>query len=310
MQLVKKLLAEPDEYGVKISTTDKGTTIVDAGVEANGGYLAGKAVTEICLGGYGKAEIHSRRYGDLELPSIHVYTDHPAVATLGSQLAGWRIKVGNYRAIASGPARALALKPKELYAKIDYRDDSDSAVIVLESSTIPNEAVVEYVADKCGVAVDKLCVIVVPTASIAGLTQISGRVVETALHKLVGMGFDPRTVLYGSGYAPIAPLHPNSIEAMGRANDMLLYGGVVYLTVEYSDKKEKLKEIVENIPSIASKDYGRPFAEIFKSVGRDFYKIDPHLFAPAVVVINNVTSGNVLGAGRINVEIIKKSILS
>jgi methenyltetrahydromethanopterin cyclohydrolase len=219
LRLVEKLLAEPDKYNVNIVTTKEGSIIVDAGVEAKGGYLAGKVVTEICLGGYGTVGFYSRPYGDLMLPSIQVYTDHPVVATLGSQYAGWRIKIGDYRAIGSGPARALSLKPKELYSKIGYRDHSDRAVIVLEASELPNGQIGEYIADECGVRCDRLYIIVAPTTSLVGSIQVSGRIVETGLHKLVEMGYNPKNILSGLGVAPIAPVHPKFTKAMGRTND-------------------------------------------------------------------------------------------
>jgi methenyltetrahydromethanopterin cyclohydrolase len=307
LQLVHKMLAEPDKYGVNVSTTNQGVVIIDAGIEGKGGYLAGKAVTEICLGGYGKAEIDARPYGSMTLPSIQVYTDHPVVATLGSQYAGWRIKVGNYRAMGSGPARALALKPRELYAKIEYRDSSDCAVIVLEASQLPSEEVGEYIADACCVRSEGLYILVAPTTSIVGSIQVSGRIVETGLHKLVEMGFDPRKIRAGLGVAPIAPVHPMFTGAMGRTNDMILYGGVVYLEVE-ADDDEQLKKLVDAAPSSASKAYGRPFAEIFEAAGHDFYEIDPALFAPAVVMVNNIMTGSVFSAGRIDANLIAKSL--
>lgn len=307
LKLMAKLLAEPDKYNVNIITTKEGSTIIDAGVEAKGGYLAGKVVTEICLGGYGTVEFYSRLYGDLTLPSIQVYTDHPVIATLGSQYAGWRIRLGDYGAIGSGPARALSLKPKELYAKIGYRDHSDCTVIFLETSKLPNGYIGEYIADACGVRSDGLYIIVAPTASLVGSIQVSGRIVETGLHKLLEMGYNPKNVLSGLGVAPIAPVHPKFTKAMGRTNDMILYGGVVYLEVEDHDE-EKLKKFVDDAPSSSSKDYGRPFTEIFKAAGHDFYKIDPALFAPAVVMVNNLTTGRLFRAGRIDVNMIAKSI--
>jgi methenyltetrahydromethanopterin cyclohydrolase len=308
LKLVAKLLAEPDKYNVNIITTKEGSTIIDAGVDAKGGYLAGKVVTEICLGGYGTVEFYSKLYGDLTLPSIQVYTDHPVVTTLGSQYAGWRIKIGDYRAIGSGPARALSLKPKELYAKIGYRDHSDRTVIFLETSELPNGQIGKYIADECGVRSDGLYIIVAPTTSLVGSIQVSGRIVETGLHKLVEMGYHPKNVQSGLGVAPIAPVHPKFTKAMGRTNDMILYGGVVYLEVE-DDDEEKLKKFVDDAPSSSSKDYGRPFTEIFKAAGYDFYKIDPALFAPAVVTVNNVTTGRLFRAGRIDANLIMRSIL-
>ena len=89
-----------------------GATIIDAGVKVPGGFEAGILLTELCLGGAGKAELGFKTYGDLSFPSVTVTSDHPAIAMLGSQFAGWRIKDGDQIAIGSGPARALALKPR------------------------------------------------------------------------------------------------------------------------------------------------------------------------------------------------------
>jgi len=306
-RLVKKLCDNAEEYGVIVKETKSGTTIIDAGIKANGGFLAGKIITEICLGGYGKARIFCNRYDDLELPSVFVFTDHPVIATLGSQFAGWQIKSGDYFALGSGPARALAKKPRELYEKIGYGDEADTAVLVLETSKEPPEDVTALVAKECKVKQDSLYMILVPTTSIAGSTQVSGRIVETGLHKLMELGFDPKLITHGWGYAPIAPTHPKFAEAMGRTNDAILYGGVAYYATSYEDER-RLKELITKAPSQASKSYGRPFFEIFKEAGYDFYKIDPGLFAPAVMVINNSKTGNTFRAGKINVDVLKQSL--
>jgi methenyltetrahydromethanopterin cyclohydrolase len=94
---------------------------------------------------------------------------------------------------------------------------------------------------------------------------------------------------------------------MARTNDSILYGGIAYYTVEYENEKE-LKRIVEMAPSNASKDYGKPFIEIFKEAKYDFYKIDPNLFAPAILIINNVKTGKILKVGESNARILAKSL--
>ena len=306
-KLLDKLCKNPDFYGVKVEKTGSGATVVDAGIEAKGGFQAGKIITEICMGGCGKAEIIPRRYGELELPSIFVYTDHPVIATLGSQFAGWQIKEGDYFAIGSGPARALALKPREIYEKIGYRDDFDKAVVVLETDKHPPEKLLERFVKDCHVLSKNLAVILTPTASIAGATQVSGRIIETGLHKLSKLGLDPNVILYAWGCAPISPIHPKFVKAMARTNDAILYGGITYYVIEYEDEEE-LKEIVEKAPSKASKDYGKTFIEIFKEVNYDFYKIDPNLFAPAILIVNNIQTGKIFRAGEINAEILTKSL--
>ncbi len=306
-QLAKKLCDKPEEYGVIVKETRSGTTLIDAGIEAKGGYLAGKLITEICLGGFGRAEIFAGQYDDIKLPSISVYTDNPAIATLGSQFAGWQIRAGDFFAMGSGPARALALKPKELYEKIEYADKADRAILVLETSKEPPEDVITYVSRKCKVAPKKLILILVPTSTIAGSTQISGRIVETGIHKLTELGFDPKLFSHACGYAPIAPVHPKSAQAMGRTNDAIFYAGIAYYTTSYDDD-EKLEELVKKTPSSVSESYGKPFFEIFKEAGYDFYKIDPGLFAPAVLIVNNAKTGSTFGAGKVNIDVLKKSM--
>ncbi len=59
---------------------------------------------------------------------------------------------------------------------------------------------------------------------------------------------------------------------------------------------------------MASKDYGKPFLQIFREADRDFYKIDHGLFAPAVLMINNAKTGRTFKAGQINSKVIGESL--
>jgi methenyltetrahydromethanopterin cyclohydrolase len=306
-KLAEKLLNKQDFYSVHASKTSAGATVIDAGVKVPGGFQAGKMLTELCMGGAGKAQIDFKTYGDLTFPSITVSTDHPAIAALGSQFAGWRIKEPDGSiAIGSGPARALALKPKDVYAEIGYKDSSDKAVLTLESNNLPSDALIEKVATACGIKAENLVVVVAPTASIAGLTQVTGRIIEVGIHKLRTLGLSPKVIRYSCGYAPIPPLGTDFEVAMARTNDAILYGGVVYCTIDYEDEAA-LQRIVEQAPSQASKDYGKLFLQIFKEADRDFYKIDHNLFAPAVLIINNAKTGNMFWAGKMSVEALKES---
>jgi methenyltetrahydromethanopterin cyclohydrolase len=181
------------------------------------------------------------------------------------------------------------------------------AVLVLETSKKPPDEVIQQVSKECKVAPKSLFLILVPTTSLAGCTQVSGRIVETGLHKLMKLGLDSQVVKHAWGSAPIVPVHPRFDEAMGRTNDAILYAGTAYYMVSY-ENDEKLERLVNKAPSSASKSYGRPFLEIFKEAGYDFYKIDPGLFAPAVIVVNNVKTGKIYRAGNLNIEVFKRSI--
>ena len=305
--LVQKLCQRADYYGLIVEKLESGTTIVDAGIRAKGGFQAGKLITEICMGGCGKAEITHQKYGEIELPSIFVYSDHPVIATLGSQFAGWQIKEEDYFAIGSGPARALALRPKEIYEKIDYKDDFDKAIVVLETDKYPPTKLVKRLAEECEVSPEDLSLILTPTASVAGATQIAGRVVETGIHKLSKLGLDPKSIQEAWGSAPIPPIHPEFTHSMARTNDAILYGGTTYYTVDCINEQE-LEHIINEAPSKASEAYGKPFIEIFRMADYDFYKIDPNLFAPAVLIVNNLKTGRIFKAGEVNPKILRQSL--
>ena len=64
--------------------------------------------------------------------------------------------------------------------------------------------------------------------------------------------------------APLPPPAPGFIAAMGRTNDAIIYGGRVQLFV--SGPAEAAKKLADQLPSLKSKDYGRPFADIFAAV--------------------------------------------
>ncbi len=305
--IIKEMIARKDELQLHVKKLPKGATIIDAGIAARGGYAAGLMTTRVCMGGLSEVSLSSQSYGGLDLPTISVSTDQPPISTLAAQFAGWEIKVGDYFGMGSGPARALALKPKDIYSQIQYKDEADQAVIVLESDKLPSDDAIAHIASECGVKPAKTYAIVTPTNSIAGSVQISGRIVEIGIFKLRKLGLDPKTILYGFGSAPIASLHPKSARAMGRTNDVLYYGGITYYTITYDDD-EKLKEIVAKAPSATAAGYGKPFYEIFKASGFDFYKIDENLFAPAVVSVNNIKTGQTLRSGRMNYEVLKETL--
>lgn len=306
--LAEKLLNEQQKYDVSVRRNTQGVTIVDTGISVPGSLETGRLVTEICLGGYGEAKIAKTKYtNDFTLDTISVQTNYPAISALGSQFADWQIKEDDYFAIGSGPARALIRKNRQLYEEIGYRDESDRAVLVLETTKDPPEKVTQRILNECNVQPGGLILILAPTTSIVGCTQVSGRIVETGLHKLLKLGFDPKLAVNARGSAPIAPVHKKFAEAMGRTNDAILYMGETYYEVEGA-KDEELRQIIEKAPSSASPQYGRPFLQVFKEANFDFYKVDPNLFAPAVVTVKNLETGAILKAGKINLDVFRHSI--
>ncbi|KZX12654.1 methenyltetrahydromethanopterin cyclohydrolase [Methanobrevibacter curvatus] len=303
---VEELMAKAENLNVAVSTLENGATVIDCGVNVAGSFKAGEYFTKVCLGGL--AEVGISIPGDLSekfaLPSVKIKTHYPAIATIGSQEAGWRITVGDYFAMGSGPARALAQADK-IEEEIGYKDDADVAILALESDALPNEEVAKYVAEESGVDTKNVYLLVAPTASIVGSIQIAGRVVENGTYKMLEVyHFDVNKVKLAAGIAPIAPVDPK--KAMGKTNDAVLFGGRTYYYIE-SEESDDLKTLTENLPSSSSPSYGKPFLEVFEEANYDFFNIDSGMFAPAEVTVNDLRTGELFKAGAVDVELLKKS---
>jgi len=223
---------------------------------------------------------------------------------MASQYAGWQVKVGKFFAMGSGPMRAIYGK-EDLFDKIGYRERADHAVGVLESRKLPEESVAQYLAEKLSLPPSQLTLLTAPAASLAGTVQVVARSLETALHKLLELGFDLAQVVSGFGSAPLPPVAADEVLAIGRANDAILYGGHVLLWVRSGD--DWLQEIGPKVPSRASPDYGAPFADIFDRYHQDFYKIDPGLFSPAAISFCNLASGRWHRFGATAPDILERS---
>ena len=292
---VDVMIEKADELNIAVSTLDNGATVIDCGVNVDGSFKAGELYTKVCLGGL--ADVGISIPGDLSekfaLPSVKIKTDSPSISTLGSQKAGWSVSVG---------------KPAETYEEIGYEDkDADLAILTLEADVLPGDEVAQYIADECSVDVKDVYLLVAPTSSLVGSIQIAGRVVENGTYKMLEfIKFDVTKVKHAAGIAPIAPVDPDGLKAMGKTNDAVLFGGRTYYYVE-SEEGDDIAAVAAQLPSSAADGYGKPFFDVFKDAGFDFYQIDKGMFAPAEVVINDLTTGKMYKEGFVNAELLKKS---
>jgi methenyltetrahydromethanopterin cyclohydrolase len=306
--LLRRLIDEAAALRLRVETTAEGCTLVDAGIDCDGGIAAGLRISEICLGGLGSVTLGGNGPFRHWPWSLSVHAAHPVLACLGSQLAGWQLSVGSgkdsYQALGSGPGRAVARK-EILFDELDYRDVADGACLVLEVEKRPPPALIEKVAKDCGLSPRQLTLILTPTKSLAGTVQIVARVLEVALHKLHELGFPLSGVIDGMGTAPLPPPASSFVAAMGRTNDAIIYGGAVQLFVDAPDADAE--RLAKELPSVGSRDYGRPFAEIFNSYKGDFYAMDKLLFSPARVTVTALASGRSFNGGALDETLIDKS---
>lgn len=302
-QMCQFLCQLQEELHITVEQNESGTMLLDFGVNAFGGLRAGAHLAEVCLAGLAEVKLTHGVAGS----QVDIYTDHPVAACMASQYAGWQVSVGDYFAMGSGPMRCAA-NSEPLMQDIDFGEAATHAVGVLEAAQLPNDEVCAKLAADCNLPPSELTLCIAPTASIAGTVQVVARTVETTLHKMHELGFDIKQVRSGHGSAPLPPVAANDLVGIGRTNDAILYGGRVTLWVHAED--DELNELVAKIPSQASRDFGVPFGEIFKRYDGDFYKIDPHLFSPAVVSLVNLKSGRAFQAGEIRADILQQSFSS
>ena len=74
------------------------------------------------------------------------------------------------------------------------------------------------------------------------------------------------------------------------------------------DLRRPRKRLAQQLPSRASRDYGQPFAKIFKQFKGDFYAIDPLLFSPAEVIVTAIESGDTFRAGGRDLKMLEQSL--
>jgi methenyltetrahydromethanopterin cyclohydrolase len=307
--LVRALIDDAAALRVAVTRGSLGECRIDCGVRATGGLEAGRRMAQICLGGLGRVSLETADPENAWPFMVTVHTSQPVLACLGSQYAGWSLsakddKGKKYSVLGSGPARAIGSSEK-LFDELGYRDEADSAALVLEADGPPPAALVEHVADACKLPPERLTFIYAPTTSLAGTVQIAARCLEVALHKAHELHFPLDRIVDGIATAPLPPPAPDFIAAMGRTNDAIIYGGRAQLYVS-GDAKDA-KTLADNLPSLKSKDYGKPFADIFAAVKGDFYAIDRMLFSPAKVTVTALKTGESFEAGHIDTAVLSRS---
>ncbi len=172
-----------------------------------------------------------------------------------------------------------------LFDELGYQDKAKTAALVIEADTAPPAALVEEVA-KCGLEAEKLTFLFAPTSSLAGSVQVAGRSLEVALHKAHELHFPLENIVDGMATVPIPPPVPGFVEAMGRTNDAIIYGGRA-LYVEGDEAAAACRRSAER----QFEGLRQAVREIFAAVKGDFYQIDPMLFSPAKVTVTSLSTG-------------------
>ncbi len=309
LKLFDAIVADAEAERMRV-TTISGATILDAGLKTRGSLNAGLSLARLCLADLATVSLvpcDPQTFSSSN--AVWVTTDEPLRACLGAQYAGWPVQTDDFFAMGSGPMRAKRGR-EETLVELGLTEQSESVVGVLESDKLPSPSTIALIAEQCSVKESEVRLAVAPSTSIAGSIQVVARAIETSMHKLHELKFDVRSIVSASGIAPLAPpAKPgDTVGGIGRTNDAILYGATVSLWVDCDD--DMIEQVASKVPSASSSDHGQPFAKVFKQYDYDFYKVDPMLFSPAVVVVHNLKSGRTWVHGKIEPSVLRQSFLS
>jgi methenyltetrahydromethanopterin cyclohydrolase len=227
------------------------------------------------------------------LQFAQVWVDNPAIACLCSQMPGWKIKTEDFSAMAFGPARAIVQKPKNVFAAVDYADDSETAVVLLWSSKLPAAKDIDYIAKQCSTDPECVVALVARHNSIAGSILNSARAIEWAMARLFQLGYDVREVASASSAVPMAPLMADGQDYAIASMDSIAYYGMASLYTKAAN------DLFRNATSDSSKSYGKSFGALLKDAQGDIAKVDPAIFAPARLMVNG-SDGTFNAYGRLD----------
>ena len=289
IELVDEALEYAEMLSIAAHEIGDGSTVIDFGVDCDGGLEAGLLLSEIQTAGLATPAIELTTVGEATIPAVELSTDQPALSLLCAQKAGWEVATEDFEGLGSGPARALVAE-EFVFEQVGYADHFDLTALAIESDELPTEAVARQVAAMTGVEPEGVFLLTYPAASLVGSVVGAARAAELAVVQLAELGYDPRDVVAATGSAPVAPVADDEWSAIARTNDAIAYGGRAHLVV-----REDL-DFAAAVPSSAG-ERGVPFAEIFAEHDWSFEDVPADLFAPATVTID-VAGGPTYVAGE------------
>ena len=299
IELVDEALEFDEELNVGAYELENGATVIDMGLEFDGGIEAGLLCTEIQTAGLATPGRDLGEIGDVPIPYVELSTDQPAIALLCSQKASWEVTTDDFEGLGSGPARALVAEETEFH-RVGYTDAFEFTALAVETETLPTPAVAKQIADLAEVDTSGVFVLAYPTASVVGRVTSAARVAELATFNLTELGYDPLEIVSATGRAPVPPVAGDEEVAIGRANDAIAYGGSAHLVV-----REDFDGF-DRILSSAPEEHGRPFVDVFDDEGWSFEGTAADLFGPARVTVD-VLGGPTYAFGETDESVLQAS---
>ena len=308
VKIVKeKIIPNSKKLQCDVLHLKNGATVIDMGLSARGGYVAGKLFVEATLGDMGHVDFGGFTLGEINLLSIDVYIDEPQTATLSSQFSGWDLsdgyEKGTITPIGSGPARAIYRDFGSL--GWPYQDIHHETVFAVQTTDMPDEAMAEDIAKKCGLSTENIYILATTTGSMTGVIQVCSRSVEASMFCMLQKKIPLEAVMSGMGTSPIPPATSDELIAMDRVNTALMYGCTVRYLVDCEDSD--IEKFLEVAPFSASPRFGEHFLDLFEEGNRNFNEVDKSIHTVACYEITNFRTGRTFRAGELREDMLKKS---
>jgi methenyltetrahydromethanopterin cyclohydrolase len=284
--LVRGLEHDACILGLAVSRLENDAAVIDCGVNVPGSWEAGRRVTEISQGGMASARLGVTEVAGVVLPELTVESWSPVLSAYGFQVSIPLIEVDPAIRI-SGPILA---RFADSLLGVPREELSDRAwgIGVIESDQLPSLKTAEALASRSGLLTSDLTLIVVPAGSVAGATQIAGRINESVVFTMEeSLGIDCSCVSHLLGAVPIAPAAEVAASSTVTPDDLIHYAGRVVLTIDPESGMD-LADLAAQLTFRSTPIYGRRFADLLADAGGVFEAI------PGLVDLNKVAQVTVI----------------
>jgi len=304
----EEVLPKAERLNIEVRTLRCGTVVLDMGVRARGGFRAGKYFAEIGMGGLGKLSYGMLQLNTYLVPGVRVFTENPPVCEMASYVASTKVLWRGEQQVISGPVRAIL--GSDIFARsVEYRDpDPRRAVAGVQTTEMPDEELACNIAERCGIAPERLYIMAARTGCMAGAVQVCARNVEQALPTIYDRGFSMDDILEGNATTPLVSIVDDEAVAYGRVNDCLIYGQETNLTVRCRDRE--IAALLADIPFSKNTDiYGIPFQELFAQCGNNWANVPRDWDAPCRINFFNAATGHAFTTGHLGNNTLEKAFL-
>jgi len=166
--------------------------------------------------------------------------------------------------------------------------DAAWGIAVVECDQLANLEIADALASRSKLPVANLTLIVVPTKSVAGATQIAGRINESVVFTMEeSLGIDCSCVSQLLATVPIALSADVGALSLVTPDDFIHYLGRVTLTID-RDVSMDMAELASQLAFRSTPIYGKLFSELLSAAGGVFEAI------PGLIDLNKVAQMTVI----------------